>query len=352
MTSGIKNYKRALRFVKEKINRFKMSCKEKQSAPKWISIQDLSYRLGLVDEDIDEWIKRDAPNKSQDHMERPTVPFELLKQYSYSEEYIKALPKALFLESYAMGPDNPIINQRWKEEKLLILKSCYSAVDSLEIIHSKCLQSVNACGYGSKTMAAYLLFTRVISTLKMSCLCQEHDYWHWTPQIREINEGIILAEYFITEGDSTKGKEHLHQWFRENYAPKDLICRKALSTTYAAANSEYTAENHLGLMDELYEKKSKLTHQTFRSIREITKFKLVDGDVIIDRVEYGPIRYQRKLLDMAVFFRSNLITCISAFLACFKNLPLNKSDADELIKIVKKLFAEDTQSYREEGGKY
>lgn len=325
-----------------------MSGKKKER----ISIEDLSYHLGLADEDVHEWVKRDAPNMAQDHMERSTVPFDLLKQYSNSPEYIKALPKALFFESRAMGPDDPQSNQRWKEEKLQILKSCSLAIDSLAIIHSNCLQAVNVYGYGSKIMAAYLLFSRVISTLKMSCLCQEHDYWYWTPQLREINEGITLAEYFITEGDSPKGKESLHQWFRQNYAPKDLICRNALSTSYAAANSDYTAENHLGLMEELYEKKSKLTHQTFRPIREITKFKVVDGKIVIDRIENGPIRYQRKHLELAVFFRSNLVTCLSAFQACFKGLPLNKSDAEELVKIVTTLFHEDTEAYRKEGGKY
>lgn len=330
-----------------------MSKEKKQSqSPKWISIEDLSYCLGLADEDVYEWVKRDAPNMSQDHMERPTVPFELLKQYSDSADYIKALPKALFFENLVMGPDDPQSNQRWKEEKLQILKSCNSAIDSLAIIYSKCLQSVNACGYGSKTMAAYLLFSRVISTLKMSCLCQEHDYWYWTALLRGINEGITLAEYFITKGDSAEGKEYLHQWFRQNYAPKDLVCRKALSTLYAAANSDYTDENHLGLMGELYDKKSKLTHQTFRSIREITKFKVVDSKVVIDKIEYGPIGHQRKQLELVVFFRSNLITCFSAFQACFKSLPLNKNDADELNKIVKKLFDEDMEAYRKERGKY
>jgi hypothetical protein len=329
-----------------------MSGKEKHSLPKWISIEDLSYHLGLGDEDVHEWIKRDAPNMSQDHMERPTVPLELLKQYSDSADYLKALPKALFFENLAMGPDDQQSNQKWKKEKLQILKSCYSAIDSLEIIHSKCLQLVNACEYGSKTMAAYLLFSRVISTLKMSCLCQEHDYWHWTALLREVNEGICLAEYFITEGDSPNGKEYLHKWFRQNHAPKDLICRDALATSYAAANSDFTKENHLGLMEELYGKKSKLTHQTFRSIREITKFKIVDGKIVIEKLECGPIRYQRKLLELAVFFRSNLITCFSAFHACFKSLPLNKDDANELSKIVKKLFDEDAEAYHKEGGKY
>jgi hypothetical protein len=324
----------------------------KQSLPKWISIEDLSYHLGLADDDVCEWIKRDAPNMSQDHMERPTVPLELLKQYSDSADYLKALPKALFFENHAMGSDDPQSNQRWKEEKLQILKSCYSAIDYLKIIHFKYLQPVNACRYGSKTMAAYLLFSRVISTLKMSCLCQEDDYWHWTSLLREINEGIILAEYFITEGDSPKGKDYLHKWFRQNYAPKDSVCRDALAASYAAANTDYTKENHLSLLEELYGKKSKLTHQTFRSIREITKFKVIDGNVVIDRLEYGPIGYQRKLLELTVFFRSNLITCFSAFKACFKSLPLSKEDLSDLGKIAKTLLDEDTRAFRKEGGKY
>ena len=86
-----------------------MSGKKKER----ISIEDLSYRLGLADEDVYEWIKRDALSMSQDHMERPTVPFDLLKQYSNSPEYIKALPRALFFENLAMGPDDPQSNQKW-----------------------------------------------------------------------------------------------------------------------------------------------------------------------------------------------------------------------------------------------
>lgn len=330
-----------------------MCQKEKQvPSPKYINVENLSYRLGLADEDVWDWINKDKPNMLQDHMGRATVPFELLEQYSRSPGYIKALNKVLVLENLSTGSDNPKINQKWKEEKLLILESCRARINDLEIIHRKYLHEVNASGYGSKIMAAYLLFSRLISVLKMCCLCQEHDYWHWGSQLREIDEGLTLAEYFITAGDSPKGSNYLHKWFRQNYAPKDSACRDLISESLTITDPSYTKENNLALMEEIYEKKSKLTHQTFRSIREVTKFKILNGIALIAQVEYGPVRYQKKLLELTVFFRSNLLTCFPTFLKCFQGLPLSKEDTAHLCKISRKLIEEDTEAYKKEGGRY
>ena len=330
-----------------------MSKKEKQSQPpECINVETLSYRLGLADEDVYAWIKRDAPTMSQDHMGRPTVPFEFLEQYSHSTDYIEALNKALLFENRVLGSADPKINQKWKEEKLRILESCRVYINDLETTHRKYLQPINVTGYGSKLMAAYLLYSRVISTLKMCCLCQEHDYWHWGSLLREIDEGLNLAEYFVTEGDSPTGKTYLHKWFRQNYAPKDSVCRDILSESLTVTNPSYSKENNIELMKELYEKKSKLTHQTLRSIREITKFKILNGMAVIEKIEYGPIGYQNKLLELAVLFRSNLLPCFPTFLKCFQGLPLNPEDITYLCKVSKKLMDEDTEAYRKEGGRY
>lgn len=184
----------------------------------------------------------------------------------------------------------------------------------------------------------------------MCYLCQEHDYWHWGSQLREIDEGLTLAEYFITAGDSPKGSNYLHKWFRQNYAPKDLVCRDFISESLAITDPSFTKESNLALMEELYEKKSKLTHQTFRSIREITKFKILNGMVLIDKIEYGPIGYQKKLFELAIFFRSNLLTCFPTFLKCFQGLPLSNEDMAHLCKISRKIMEEDTKAYLKEGG--
>lgn len=326
-----------------------MPQKEKQALPpKYMSVENLSNRLGLAIEDVWEWIKKDKPHMLEDHMGRKTVPLELLEQYSRSSDYIQALNKTLVLEHLSMGSDDPKVNQKLKEEKLLIIESCRSRINDLETIHRKYLQSVNDLGYETKIMAAYLIFSRLISVLKMCCLCQEHDYWHWGSQLREVDEGLTLAEYFITAGDSPKGSNYLHRWFRQNYAPKDSVCRDVISESLATNDRSYTKEDNLALMEELYEKKSKLTHQTFGSIREITKFKILNGMALIDKIEYGPTEYQRKLLELTVSFRSNLLTCFPSFLKCFQSL-LNKEDILLLCDISRELMNEDTEAYLNEG---
>ncbi len=62
------------------------------------------------------------------------------------------------------------------------------------------------------------------------------------------------------------------------------------------------------------------------------------------------IGYQRKLLELTIFFRSNLLTCFPTFLKCFQGLPLSKEDTEHLSKISRQLMNEDTEACRKEGG--
>ena len=315
---------------------------------KFISINNLSFHLGLMNGDVQEWIKRDKPKIVQNHIGHEAVELKLLEEYSHSSGYMEALHKALVLENRAMEFDIPEMMVRHKEEKFGILESCRSYINDLENIHRKYRDLINSFGYESKFMAAYLLFSRIISTAKICCLCQEHDHWYWASLLREIDEGSNLAEYFIIAGDSLEGKKHLHEWFRQNKAPTDSVCRKILSEKLSTTNPDCSEENNLDLMDELYHHKSKFTHQTFWTIREITKFKITDGMAMIEKIEYGPIEYQRKLLELSIFFRSNLIPCFASFIKCFQKLLLSQEDLVSLCEISKKIMNEDEQAYLRE----
>lgn len=310
-----------------------------------ISIRNLASCLGLADEDIEAWIKRDAPKIKQNHMGDKAVSKELLGKYSLSEDYMKALHKALMLENFARGSDDPGVNKKYKEKKIKILESCRAYVNDLERFHGNCLDLINAAGYESKFMAAYFLFSRIIAIVKMCCLCLEHDHWYCSSQLREIDEGMNLAEYFVITGDSPEGKKDLQAWFRQNYAPKNTDCRDVISEELTVANPGCTKANNLGLMKDLYEKKSKFTHQTYRIIREITKFKIQEGKVMIEKIEYGSIGYQRKLLELAASLRSNLVPCFPTFIKCFLELPLSREDFAALCQISRKLSDEDEQDY-------
>ena len=73
---------------------------------------------------------------------------------------------------------------------------------------------------------------------------------------------------------------------------------------------------------------------------------------MIEKIEYGPIGYQNKLLELVVFFRSNLLPCFPTFLKCFQELPLSKEDITHLCKVSRKLMDEGTEAYQKEGGRY
>lgn len=65
-----------------------------------ISIEDLICSLGLLEDDVLGWIKRDNPKISLDHRGRESVPIEYLEKYSKSDEYDKAFIRAIASESF------------------------------------------------------------------------------------------------------------------------------------------------------------------------------------------------------------------------------------------------------------
>jgi hypothetical protein len=66
---------------------------DKKQKPKIISIQDLIHSLGLLDEDVLSWIKRDNPKIFLDHKGQAAVSKEFLEKYSKSEEYETAFKR-------------------------------------------------------------------------------------------------------------------------------------------------------------------------------------------------------------------------------------------------------------------
>jgi hypothetical protein len=90
-------------------------------------------------------------------------------------------------------------------------------------------------------------------------------------------------------------------------------------------------------MNELYQLKSKWTHPTYSSIREVTQFDTNSGIEIVN-IEYGGITFERKLIDLTHFFRSSIWSSFQVFQLCFfTNLPLTDNE-NNVIKEYCKLF--------------
>ncbi len=222
-------------------------------------------------------------------------------------------------------------------------------VDRLEVIHQHYLLQVNDCGYESSEMAAYLLLSRVISTLKMCCMCATNRYWYWGSLLREIDEALDVALYFVISSKTEAGKKAIRDWFRLNEAPRHSKCREQISKHQASLNLGYTESNHMELMAELYNKKSKFTHPTYRVIREVTEFEIFSGEVRLNNIDYGPCASEHSILELVDFFQTSILIACQSFLRCFWELPLLEEHWSELRQIERDLLMSSAGEYGNSG---
>lgn len=313
-----------------------IQAKLKSTETKYIAVEDLIGRLGLLEIDVHSWLNRDRPKIRKDHRGRLSVPIEYLERYSTCDEYVDAFRRAVVAERKSREADTSERALRLKNERAKLLDSYDICIRDLEMLHQKYLDSVNRVGYESSVMASYLLFSRVISTLKMTCLCLRNNYWTSGSLLREIDECLNVAEFFVLTKNTLKGEKALRQWFRENHAPKHEDCRKEIAIRMASFDTENSEEQHRELLNELYQKKSKFTHPTYATIREVTKYN-VEGATLVEEIDNGPCGYERKLHELTHFFRSSIWSSFQTFITCFaQELPLLEEDIDFLLSYDKK----------------
>ena len=305
--------------------------KHKAVDDKYIAVEDLIGRLSLSEVDVYHWLNRDKPKTRKNHRGQLLVPMELLEKYSASDEYMEAFKRAVVAERLLREADDIQTTLRLKREisELLDIYDVY--ILDLEILHRKYLDLANRAGSESSAMAAYLLFSRVISTLKMGCLCLRNGYWSSGSLLREIDECLDVAKFFVITKDTSKGEKMLRQWFRQNRAPKHEDCRKEIASWMASIDKDVDAEQHRELLYELYQKKSKFTHPAYAAIREVSKYK-ADLTISVEEVDYGPCSYERKLHELTHFFRSSIWSSYQTFLGCFiHEMPLLEEDVEYLL---------------------
>ena len=106
-------------------------------------------------------------------------------------------------------------------------------------------------------------------------------------------------------------------------------CRRAISEWRSSVVEGADSAEHLDLMRELYGKKSKWTHPTYASIREITEY-VHDCALQVETIDYGPCRNERKLYELTDFFRSSIWSTFQTVWLCF-HYRLNLSGEDTAI---------------------
>lgn len=314
-----------------------------EEAEKLIAIEDLASQLGLSTTQVQLWIQKDKEKILHDFRGRPAVSDKLLEKYSASSDYEPAFRKAISAENMAKQNHKGMYEQL-KIERFKLLKFYESCFHKLASIHKKYIGLANGYGHESPEIAGFLLFSRAITTLKMFCSSQKEGFWYSGALIREIDESVALAQYFILTKDSKEGKKNLHKWFRQNNIPGNSHCRKATADRMNQFASD-NEKNSKQLLDEIYNKKSKFTHPSYAAIRDVLDYELTDQGIFIKKFEYGICSNEEKMYELTHFFESSIWTVFQAFYECFLHLPITSEDR-QFLKGMGQLFLERAQSHQ------
>ena len=293
---------------------------------KHVAIEDAANDLGILEADLRSLLHPLSPPVESDHRGRPTVPTSYIDEITSGEAYLEAVGRALDAQSRARADDDPAIDSVLRERRLQLLIRYDSWIAELQAVHQRYLAAANDAGPESSGLASYLLLSRAISTLKALNTCLREGHWYSGSLLRDIDECLDLAHFFAITKGTEKGERARRKWFRENAAPKHEESRKAISQHVSSVVGVMDSTDHLALMRELYGKKSKWTHPTLASIREITGY-LPDGSLSVRAIDYGPCRYERKLYELTEFFRSSIWTTFQTLWLCF-HYRLNLSGED------------------------
>jgi len=297
-------------------------------------MSDIAFSLGLLEADVEKWLMEmeDHPTIKFDHRKRRCVSSDYLDKLSKDSRYEDAKRKSLESENILRKLEEPPLNESLIAERKDLLENYTKFIADLLFLHKACRERVNKHNHESAITAAYLLISKAISCLKMGVLTLEHGFWYGGSVIREIDEALDLANYFVICKSTKDCKENLHKWFRHNHAPKHSICREAIANHMAALVDDIDGQDHKALMNELYQSKSKWTHPTYSSIREVIQFDTSSG-IDVCNIEYGKISFEQKLIELTYFFCSSIWSSFQIFYICFSdNLPLTENENKEILQ--------------------
>ena len=298
-----------------------------------IPIVDAAYTLGVLESDINNWIDKDRPILLKDSIGRLCVPEDFVNNCASNPDYKEAVRKAIYSEiRLRINDETSNQNENFRERRLFLLNEYNKYIKDLQELHLKYIKKIDILNNENGLVAAYILFFKAISLLWTASDCIKAGQWFSGSFLREIDETLDLAHYFIIAENTTAGKKHLRNWFRLNKAPKNKTCREAISKWEYSINSQHSEADYKILHDELYYKKSKWIHPTLNIIREAIVFEESNGKVTAKGFDYRTCGYERKLFEYTQFLKSSIWSSYQDFMICFRDkMPLEKADIEFIL---------------------
>jgi hypothetical protein len=299
-----------------------------------IYVNDVLYTLGLAQPQLNAWKKMGLLNtiwqEGKEYVSRRD--FEKLA----NDGNVRASARTFFnWQIQEMEKERTEKNSNHKLKNLKTIARYRAYIKVLERMHASYRPHLDLLGDESALVAAYLLYYKVINLLYMSCTCLENSYWHSSVLLRPIDEAIHLAEYFIWEKATEKGKNHLTKWFRENRIIPHNHCREAESKFMDSLLHDGKMKTHRRVLDELYRKKSAMVHPTHHGIVEPYGIRIGSGWIMHLGPDYGPCSYQAKIAELTEFLLESAIhPAFQGFYLCFwDEMPLTEEHRQTCLRL-------------------
>ena len=303
-----------------------------QKKPQFRAIEDIAFDMGLYPSDATRLVAEHNAPIERDPRGRDSVPVSFIQTVMQTKEYVAARNKAFAENAFGRSSDPETVSATFRNRRLSLLSRYTPFIESLESIHKKYLRSAHRDGFETSAMAQYLLLSRAIATLRALHASLEEGHWYSYSLVRDIDECLDLAHFFLATEGTDKGKRACLRWFREGQHPSHKECREEVSSFQAKVLPDVNEQEHLEMLAELYRKKSKFTHPSFTAIRDMAQLGANDSGAFVSAVSYGPNVDERKLYDSVDFFRSSIwstaqLLCISL---C-KSIGVSQQDAETLL---------------------
>jgi len=307
-----------------------------------IPIEDAAYTLGVLESDINNWIDKNKLVLAKDSIGRLCVPEDFVISCTLNPDFKEVVRKTIHTKAKLRINDKTSNqNEKFREQRLSLLNEYNKYIKDLQELHLKYIKKIDILNDENGLVAAYILFFKAISLLWTASDCIKAGQWFSGSFLREIDETLDLAHYFIIAENTTAGEKHLRDWFKLNKAPKNQICREAISKWEYSTNPDHSEADYKILHNELYYKKSKWIHPTLNIIREVIVFEESNGEIIAKGFDYRICGYERTLFEYTQFFKSSIWSTYQDFMLCFRDkMPLEKADI-EFILGYDKLFNEE-----------
>lgn len=284
---------------------------------KFMSVAQVAIGLKVMPDDIIKWIS-EGKIKAEKTNDTYQVSIEEYQRYgsSFPVELRHKLGEYLWKTQLELGPSiQKEVSERFRSNSQHVLDRDECAVKILETIHKRYEPHVEVFKDKRGSVAAFILYARVISLLySIILLLRSGIPSESFILFRPLWEAALLAEYFMISEANNENKKQIRRWFEKDETPT------------AGEVRYYLAEKSglpIKMLQELNNSYSKPIHHAYNVIMESYRGVSMNGFLgeFSQRqgFDYHQSRIMRDIVSLITAFENLLLSCLQGFYMCFSS---------------------------------